>query len=625
MTGLRLRHLIFTGPGIKKSELYFEDGLNIVFGASNTGKSYASLAILFMLGAVKALPETDEVVAYDAVWLGIELSNGRNVTLYRPTRGGHFKLYEGLVNVVTQSESKTLRSQHESSRTDTVSHFLLEAMGLAGKQIVRDGNGKKDTLSIRLFSPYAVVSEEDIIAKRSPVLSSGSPTERTFERNLFKLILTGLDDASVVTVPKPTERKVAKAAKLELIDEWIEQLKNELGEDAPTAAELENKLARLDESAAGLLDKLQGAQSDLDDLVGKRRTALDKRLELKIRAGELGITLDRFAKLQSVYKSDLERLQSIEEGGFVLVAMAGMACPVCGAPPEAQQHNHATAEIDMAHRAAAAESRKIELEQRELSQTVISLAAEAEGLQRHVKQLKTDIEGFDQDIEIARVQEVSLRGSYEKFASAQDEAQRISDLHDRLAKLNARREKIAAESTKREGDGLFVGPDATTAFKFGETVKSVLRAWKFPDAEKVQFDATANDITIGGKARAANGKGVRAILHAAFNVSAIVYCIDNNLPHPGFLVLDTPLLTYREPMNFPKHGELSEDEIALKSTSLAEHFYRHLASLREHVQFVVIENSDPPEQVRSLAKIEIFTGLVGNGRFGLLERSDVVK
>lgn len=621
MIGIRLRHLIFTGPAIEPSELGFQDGLNIVFGASNTGKSFASLAILFMLGAVKALPETDEVVGYDAVWLGIELSDGNKVTLYRPTRGGHFILYEGLVNAANQSEGKTLRWQHDSRRTDTVSHFLLEAIGLAGKQIVRDSNGKKDTLSIRLLSPYAIVSEEDIIAKRSPVLSSGSPAERTFEQNLFKLILTGMDDASAVTVPKPTERKVAKAAKLELIDEWIEQLTNELGEDAPTEPEIEDKLERLDESAASLLDQLQGAQNELDDFVGKRRAAMDKRLELKVRADELGITLDRFSKLQSVYTSDLQRLQSIEEGGFVLVSMAGMACPVCGAPPEAQQHNHATAEIDMAHKAAAAEANKIKLEQRELSQTMTSLAAEAEGLQRQVTQLRTDVKDFDGDIEEARPREVSARKSYEAYSEAQDEAQKLLTLYERLTKLNARREKIAAQPTKREGDGLTVGPDSTTAFKFGDTVKSVLRAWKFPDAEKVQFDPVANDITIGGKARAANGKGVRAILHAAFNVSVIVYCIENDLPHPGFLVLDTPLLTYREPMNFPKHGELSEDEIALKSTSLAEHFYRHLASLSSQVQFVVIENSDPPENVRSLARIETFTGQDGNGRFGLLRRS----
>ena len=107
------------------------------------------------------------------------------------------------------------------------------------------------------------------------------------------------------------------------------------------------------------------------------------------------------------------------------------------------------------------------------------------------------------------------------------------------------------------------------------------------------------------------------MLHAAFSVAVIVYCIENKLPHPGFLVLDTPLLTYREPLT-SKYGELSEDEAELKATNLAEHFYKHLASLKSEVQIIVIENSDPPAAIRDFARIETFTGLKGNGRFGLL-------
>ncbi len=177
--------------------------------------------------------------------------------------------------------------------------------------------------------------------------------------------------------------------------------------------------------------------------------------------------------------------------------------------------------------------------------------------------------------------------------------------------------EIGAIPIRRVGEASPVGPDSTTLFDFGETVKAVLTAWKFPNAEKVQFDGATNDITIGGKPRYANGKGVRAVLHAAFNVAVFMHCIENKLPHPGFLVLDTPLLTYREPLT-SKHGELSQDELALKTSSLAENFYKHLASLGEQLQIIVIENSDPPEIIRPLARIEVFTGQSGEGRFGLL-------
>jgi hypothetical protein len=146
-----------------------------------------------------------------------------------------------------------------------------------------------------------------------------------------------------------------------------------------------------------------------------------------------------------------------------------------------------------------------------------------------------------------------------------------------------------------------------------------LEAWHFPNAEKAQFDIQTNDITIAGKRRSANGKGVRAILHAAFNVAVLIYCRDKGLPHPGFLVLDTPLLTYREPLT-SKYGELSADEEEIKKSNLATHFYHHLASLKDMAQIIVIENSDPPEVIYPFARIETFSGRLGLGRYGLFPK-----
>ncbi|KXS55448.1 MAG: hypothetical protein AWU57_117 [Marinobacter sp. T13-3] len=620
MNSIRLRHLVFTGPGTEPAELVFDEGLNIIYGASNTGKSFASKAILFMLGVSKSLPEIEEIAAYEAVWLGLTLPDNRDVTLYRATQGGPFKLYNGLRKNSGIEDGLVLRQKHDSKRTDTVSHLLLDAMGVVGKAVVRDGNCKKDTLSIYLLSPYVVVSEQDIIAEKSPVFTSGSPSQRTFEQNLFKFLLTGVDDAAAVTVPKPSERKVAKAAKIELVDELIAQIDVELGENPPDEGETEEQLEQLERSASDLASRLKDAQAQLDVLTGERRKTIERRRELLERTGELDLTIERFSKLQAVYRSDLQRLQSIEEGGFVLVAMADMDCPVCGAPSDVQKHNHAAEDIAMAHKAAAAESRKIEREQRELTQTIVSLEAEAVGLRRTVDLKKSEIDRLDGEIEKARPHEISLRKSYEVYVSKRSEVVHILDLYKRRSNLSTRRAEIHAEPTQRsKGDAPSVGPDSTTLFRFGETVKSVLTEWRFPDADKVQFDTEAMDITVAGKLRAANGKGVRAILHAAFNVAIVIFCIENDLPYPGFLVLDTPLLTYREPMT-SRYGELSDDEKDLKKTGLAEHFYKHLASLKDKVQFIVIENSDPPTDIRDFAHIETFSGLEGNGRFGLLAR-----
>ena len=619
MNGIRLRHLAFTGPNIEPSKLEFVDGLNIVYGASNTGKSFASEAVLFMLGAVSKLPKTDEIKAYDAVWLGLTLGDQGEFTLYRATKGGNLKLFPGLIISHPTGKGEVLSGKHSTKTTDSVSYRILETLGLHDRWIVRNASGEKEQLAFRVLAKFAVVGEEDIMSKRSPVYVSNSYTERTLDQNLFKLLLTGQDDAATVTVPTEPARIAAKAAKLELVDEMLAQLDKELGDAPADRTQVDEQLAELDAIGATTTAELQAVQTMLDDNAAERRAAVDRRQELTARAAELDITLERFAKLQAVYSSDLDRLHSIEEGGSLLAVMAGRDCPVCGAPPGAQNHQHAAKEISMAHTAAAAEARKIEREQRELAHVVDSLHAEALALATSIASLEDQIEKFDQRALDLRPTEASLRSSFANYNAQRAALGKLIDLHLRREKLASRRADIDAASTKSERDPLPVGPESTVLFEFGETVKAVLTEWGFPDADKIQFDAKANDITVAGKARDANGKGVRAVLHAAFNVAVAVHCIDNGLPHPGFMVLDTPLLTYREPLK-SKHGDLSDDEKALKATSLAEKFYKHLASLEEKLQVIVIENSDPPVAIEDIAHIEVFTGLVGDGRYGLLAR-----
>ena len=45
---------------------------------------------------------------------------------------------------------------------------------------------------------------------------------------------------------------------------------------------------------------------------------------------------------------------------------------------------------------------------------------------------------------------------------------------------------------------------------------------------------------VDGKLRSENDAGVRALLDAAFT-STLVYCTEKGRPHPGFVILESPL------------------------------------------------------------------------------------
>jgi len=190
--------------------------------------------------------------------------------------------------------------------------------------------------------------------------------------------------------------------------------------------------------------------------------------------------------------------------------------------------------------------------------------------------------------------------------------------------LLARREglikqKAAIESSKppKRDDKIQGGISTETAKEFADVVSMVLGEWGFPGQKQVVFDLATHDLIIDGKERRNNGKGVRAITHAAFKVALMLYCRERNLPHPGILVLDTPLLTYRDPMKNPD-DKLTPEEQQLRGTDLKERFFNHLGHLGDRAQILVFENVDPPQNIGSYARVETFTNDPNEGRQGLL-------
>jgi len=87
---------VFHSPNETPASIQFGPGLNVIYGASETGKSFLVEAIDFMLGGKRLLRDLPERVGYDSVLLGIETLLGEQHTLIRSADGGSFRLYSGL-------------------------------------------------------------------------------------------------------------------------------------------------------------------------------------------------------------------------------------------------------------------------------------------------------------------------------------------------------------------------------------------------------------------------------------------------------------------------------------------------------------------------------------------------
>ncbi|CAJ6804534.1 ATPase involved in DNA repair [Burkholderia pseudomallei] len=610
--GFRLRFLGFFGPQKQPASVTFGAGLNVIYGASNTGKSFIVEAIDFMLGGKPPLRDIPERVGYDLVLLGLETLDGQSFTLWRSMDGGGFRLYEGLHQTppATDAPYKQLDEQHSDRNDANLSSFLLSLCGLGGKRVRKNSRNETNSLSFRNIARLMIVNETEITQQSSP-LFDGNPIANTPNLATFKLLLTGTDDSALVASNKREPEDLSREAQLQLLDQLLGDYRDRLKELTRSPKELEEQLEKIDTSLRQQAAQVNTTEAEFQHAAGKRRELRKKLEESRERRTEVGAMLERFSLLDRHYASDIERLRAVEEGGTLFNVLGSGHCPLCGASPA---HHRADAEcdgnIDAVVQAARMEIAKIEILRGELSVTVHSLEREAASFDSKMPAAVRELASISESVEELIAPKLSnLRRSYSEFADKRAEVREALALYATVQDMERRRTDLE-NGAEEEKAGALASTDipTTVAHSFAKTVEGILAGWHFPETGDVHFDSKTRDIVIAGKSRSAFGKGLRAITHAAFTLGLLAFCRERQTPHTGFVVLDSPLLAYREP-------DGTEDD--LTGTDLQEQFYAYLETLPVDTQVIVIENTDPPDAIMKLEQSLMFGKNPHHGRYGL--------
>ncbi|MBF0185559.1 MAG: AAA family ATPase [Magnetococcales bacterium] len=601
---LQLGKIKFGGPE-GQANLDFVSGVNVICGASDTGKSFLAEAIDFMLGGSE-LREIPERAKYGTIELDLRVSNGENWRLERSTSGGNFRL----VDIASKADS-TLKKIHSHGKSDNLSGFLLQKLGLLGKRILRSSTkATTQSLSFRNLARLVIVQEGEIQQHGSPFWG-GQYTTKISDLATIKLLLTGIDDSSVVSFVDSGPDNTQQIA---LIDELLSDLASEIEDIGEEWSELTAQLERLEISIQTHHNSLNAAQRQLDDLQEQRRGLFEERRTIQNRLDEINDLLTRFDLLRGHYKVDIERLIAIRESGSMFAHVDAVSCPLCGASP-VEQHLEKTCDgdVDAIVLAATAEIEKIKTLQSELADTVADLKTEADELNDSLSCKDVVYGRLNITIKETVAPEISdARATFSELVENRARVQHAVDLYARVEKLESRKLTLQSE----EGDSnakntVSYGIPESLAHEFSQKISRILKDWNFPGDCHVYYDKQSTDFVIDGKPRGSRGKGLRAITHAAVTIGLLEYCQENELSHPGFVVLDSPLLAYFKPEG--------DDDLALKGTDLKERFYNYLVHHHgTESQVIIIENQHPPPEVESRLALTVFTGNPNEGRFGLL-------
>jgi hypothetical protein len=196
--------------------------------------------------------------------------------------------------------------------------------------------------------------------------------------------------------------------------------------------------------------------------------------------------------------------------------------------------------------------------------------------------------------------ELTERKSF--LAMSQRDFARVAHLENQLIamKMQSKRQKQVVERNLSQ-----------SATELCERIKELLKLWAVPGVNSVYFDEAMADIQINQRQRVSFGKGKRGIFLTSYVVALMEHALANENPHLGFVAIDSPVVTYRD----PKHG--SDDTEEALDVDVKDRFYAWLADREEPGQVIVLENEEPNEKLKHRLGVTEFVGLSDvKGRVG---------
>lgn len=612
--GFAIEEVRIKGDQMPDATVELAPGLSLITGPSDTGKSFIADAINHVFGAQSQLRDLPERGFYERVLVQIRAySTGRAYTLERAWNGGAIALFDGIAaEVRNDSEGTTLKAVHQPN-DQSVSGFLLGLSGLLGKQVRTNASGAKDSLSFRNLPNYILIQEERVITKLSPIFS-GQNTDVTKDASIFRCLLTGIDDSAVHTQPEPKVRKALDAGRMEVLGSLITQANERIASLGKTEEELGRELDSVESAITGQTSFIQSLSAELDARESDLKRLWSTRQEHAAREEQIMALTERFHLLMDHYDADIARLESTQESGRLLVQLSEGPCPLCGAEP--QDHRHSgllkSEDVEQLTQACSAEQSKIVRLKEDLVATLGRLAQEAIEIENTTADLDKQISEMNLRIAQDLEPRVSLtKEGFSELLKHRQEVERALSYFDELRRLEGSRLTFQSKTKLEAEKQTFTTTPPRVTDELAQIVQELLAAWKYPDLQRVVFDSESNDIIVNGKQRGSHGKGYRALTYTAFSVAIMLFCRRRNLPHPGFVLVDSPLVTYRKP-------DKAETDDDLINEGMVPPFYHYLTDLPDDCQVIVIENDPPSDYVISRAAYTHFTKNDSVGRFGFL-------
>ncbi|MDP9702407.1 hypothetical protein J2T16_005385 [Paenibacillus intestini] len=616
--GLLIERLILSN-GSEQREVKFFEGLNVISGPTDTGKTYVYQCLKYLLGSndsPKTIPENKD---YSDAYLEIfSYTKDSWITLKREFNTNKIRIYSCAFDRI--NSDTVYISVNTRGSSNLISSKMLEYIGFISKEELRTHvkQDKYRKIAFRDFLHFSLIDEKEVIKDKS-VLTTGQYTSRTVELNAFFYFLTGKYTSFLTYLSKLKGGKEKKEKpQVDKSDYYLDLLIND------TQRELDSLNVDDSSSTISFKEELLFVTSEIEEQSKLFKESFENIEKLKSKRLMNQELIKRFTLLMDHFKSDLQRLDFILEGGSIISNLGAENCPRCGKKLDDfhndTDHDKAIEDIsyEILFSSYSSEKEKIILNINDLNVTIENLEMDNRKINELILLDEKKYTEIKQNIDDQlKPTKDSLQEKINNQIDAKLIRAKMEYLKNLLNKLNLQRENLILpiKQTVVEGESTSENKEIVDErlVELTKLMNGFLVVMKFPElnpeTNNVSFDIKEYDFVINGKARSVYGKGFRSIIYSVFVISLMVYCQKNNLPHTGFVVIDSPLTTYQE-----AGGDDDEDKIP---EELKVRFINTFTNIKDS-QVIILENKFSMNIDNEKINLIKFTKDRRNGRYGFM-------
>lgn len=572
-----IKKVTVTGSGKTPSYVTFKEGLNIICGVSDSGKTCILKSIQFAMGVINK-PFNKKKTGYECVALDVMTKYG----LIQFTR----KLGRNIVDVSCKSseiESREYDIKYNSKGNDrpVLNELWLKIIGIEGlPMIISSQDFKRQRLSWKTILGLIWLEEQEIENPNSVLLPS-TPTQNPYFFSCLLYLLTG---QSFPDEEEQDKEEISKAKK-DAVRQFVNGQINAMSEKQ-NILEKELTLFRdlnLEEEMEMLTQNLLETEKAINSATEESKYLLNKHLELKERETEVQLTRAHFKSLKTQYISDIKRLTFIVESeGHIHSISEINNCPFCDGTMEPK------------HQDSYIEASKYELSSliqqlQGLTDSENDVKVILNEIQSEIAEHKTKKKKIDEWLETELTPRVKyLTDMLQKYKT-------YIQLKNEISVLQTVSHTWTSEVTKQENSEN--GDNDKTKFKpkdhfpvdfntnIDEIAYSILEECQYEGLHSAHFNKGTFDLEVNGLVKEeSHGKGYWAFINTIVGLTFRRYLKEKATYKPGIFVVDTPLLGLDQGVqdNAPENMRTALFQYFIDSQSLG--------------QMIIVENTkDLPE------------------------------